>query len=172
MSCLSMLSLTQRAWLLNLQGSSPCQVVLICLLYSIADILPFFSPFYSSWELLILQLACLRAFLSFFFFHFFIRYFLYLHFNYYPLSSFPLWKPPSSRPTPCKSTHPLLLPDPGIPLHWGIETSQEQRPLLPSMTSKTILCYICGWSHELLHVYSLVVGLVPRSSGSTGWFIF
>jgi hypothetical protein len=36
---------------------------------------------------------------------------------------------------------------------------------------KAILYYICGWSHGSLHVYSLAGGLVPGSSGSTGWFI-
>jgi hypothetical protein len=33
------------------------------------------------------------------------------------------------------------------------------------MPNKTILCYICGWSHGFLHVYSLVGGLDPLSSG-------
>jgi hypothetical protein len=36
---------------------------------------------------------------------------------------------------------------------------------------KAILCYICSWSNGSLHVYSLVGGLVPGSSGSNGWFI-
>ena len=39
------------------------------------------------------------------------------------------------------------------------------------MSHKSILCYICGWSHESHHVYYLVGGLVPGSSGVTGWFI-
>ena len=29
-------------------------------------------------------------------------------------------------------------------LHWGIELSQDQGPLLPLMTYKAILCYICS----------------------------
>ena len=33
------------------------------------------------------------------------------------------------------------------------------------MSHKAILCYICGWSHGFLHVYSLVGGLVPGRSG-------
>ena len=37
------------------------------------------------------------------------------------------------------------------------------------MSNTAILCYICGWSHGSLHVYFLVVGLVPGSSGATGW---
>ena len=57
---------------------------------------------------------------------------------------------------------------PSIPLHWGIEPSQDQGPPLPLMPDKAILCYICGWSHGSLHVYSLVGGLVP---GSSGWLI-
>jgi hypothetical protein len=39
------------------------------------------------------------------------------------------------------------------------------------MTHKAILCYICSWNHGSLHVSSLVGGLVPGSSGGTGWFI-
>jgi hypothetical protein len=39
------------------------------------------------------------------------------------------------------------------------------------MASKAILCYICIWNHESLHVYSLIGGLVPGNSGGTGWFI-
>ena len=30
---------------------------------------------------------------------------------------------------------------------------------------KAILCYRCSWSHGTFHVYSLVSGLVPGSSG-------
>jgi hypothetical protein len=63
------------------------------------------------------------------------------------------------------SIHPLLPPHPGIPLHWGIEPSQDQGPLFPLMPDKAILCYISGWSHGSLHVYSLVGGFVPGSSG-------
>jgi hypothetical protein len=68
-------------------------------------------------------------------------------------------------PSPCSPTQPLQLPCPGILLHRGIEPSQNQGPLIPLMTNKAILCYICGWSHGFLHVYSLVGGLVPGSSG-------
>jgi hypothetical protein len=39
------------------------------------------------------------------------------------------------------------------------------------MTNKAIICYIWGWSHGSLYVYSLVGGLVPGSYGGTGWFI-
>jgi hypothetical protein len=36
-------------------------------------------------------------------------------------------------PPPCSPTHPLQLPGPGIPLYWGIWSSQDQGPLLPLM---------------------------------------
>jgi hypothetical protein len=70
----------------------------------------------------------------------------------------------------CSPTHSLLLPDPGINLHWGTDPSPDQGPLLPLMT-KAILSYICSWSHGSLHVCSLVGGLVPGSSRGTGWFL-
>jgi hypothetical protein len=41
-------------------------------------------------------------------------------------------------------TDPIPPPYPGIPLHWGIEPSQDQWSLLPLISEKTILCYICG----------------------------
>ena len=71
-------------------------------------------------------------------------------------------------PTP---THSLPPHCPDILLHWGIEPSQDQGPLLSWMSRKAILCCICGWNLESLHVYSLVGGLVPGSSGGTGKFI-
>ena len=37
-------------------------------------------------------------------------------------------------------------------------------PPLP-LSNKAILCYICIWSPGSLHVYSLVDGLVPGSTG-------
>ena len=83
----------------------------------------------------------------------------------------PLKIPYPISPSPCSPTQPLQLPCPGILLHRGIEPSQNQGPLIPLMTNKAILCYICGWSHGFLHVYSLVGGLVPGSSGGTSWFI-
>jgi hypothetical protein len=64
-------------------------------------------------------------------------------------------------------THRLLPSHPGIPLHWGIEPLQDQEPFLPLMSNKAILCHICSWSHGSLHVYSLVGGPVPRSSGGS-----
>jgi hypothetical protein len=39
------------------------------------------------------------------------------------------------------------------------------------MPDKSILCYICGWSHGSLHVYSLVGGLVSGSYWGSDWLI-
>jgi hypothetical protein len=75
-------------------------------------------------------------------------FFIYIS-NVIPFLGFPsenLLSPPL--PSPCSRIHPLLLSCPGIPLHWGIKPSQDQRSLLSLMTDKAILCYICSWSHE------------------------
>jgi hypothetical protein len=68
------------------------------------------------------------------------------------------WKTPI--PSHCSPTQPLLLPGLGIPLHCGIDPSQDQWPLLPLITDKAILSCICSWSYESHHVYSFVGGLV------------
>jgi len=100
---------------------------------------------------------------------FFIGYFLYLHFKCYPLSSPPPLKSPHPSPYFYEGvpplTHPLPSPRPCIPLHWGIEPSQDQGPFLSLMLSKVI----CSQSHGYLHLYSLVAGLVPGSSARLGW---
>jgi hypothetical protein len=106
----------------------------------------------------------------FWLFCFLNRYFLYLHFKCYPLSWFPLQKPHILSPFPCSPTQPILLTGPSILQYWNLEPSQDQGPLLP-LTNKSILYYICSWNHESLHVYFSVGGLVPVSSGGTGWFI-
>jgi hypothetical protein len=54
-------------------------------------------------------------------------------------------------------------------LHWRIEHTQAQGLLLPLMSNKAILCYICSQSHGSLHVYTLVGGSVSGSSGESGW---
>ena len=72
------------------------------------------------------------------------------------LSSLPFAPPP---------THPLPPHHSSIPLRWGIKPPQDQGPPLPLISDKAILYYICIWSHGSLHVYSLVGGLVPGSSG-------
>jgi hypothetical protein len=61
-------------------------------------------------------------------------------------------------------THPLPSSHPSIPLHWGIKHPQDQRPLLPLLSNKAILCHICCQPHRSLHVNSLVGGPVPGSS--------
>ena len=106
-------------------------------------------------------------------FHFFFKigYFIYIS-NIIPFPNFPprnsLSHPPSSCFYESVPPHPPVPPHPCIPLHWGIEPSLHQGPLLPWMPNKTILCYIYSWSHGSLHVYSLVDGLNP---GSSGWLI-
>jgi hypothetical protein len=83
----------------------------------------------------------------------------------------PIPPPPASMSVlPLLSTHSCLT-NPSIPLHWGIEPSQDQGPLLPLMPHKAILCYMCSWSHGSLLVNSLVGGLLPGSSGRSGWLI-
>jgi hypothetical protein len=102
-------------------------------------------------------------------------FFIYIS-NVIPFSCFPsrtphhfILPPPSMR---VLSHHPPTpTPHPGIILHWVIEPSHDQGPLLPLMSNKAILCYIGGWSHGSLHVYYLVGGLVPVSSWGSGWLI-
>jgi hypothetical protein len=40
--------------------------------------------------------------------------------NAIPFLSFLTESPLYPHPRPCSTTHPLLLPGPGIPLYWGI----------------------------------------------------
>ena len=72
--------------------------------------------------------------------------------------------------------HSLLPYHPSIPLHWGIKYPKDQGPPPPLMPDKAIDSYMCSWSLESLHVYSLVGGLVPWNSGrgrrqESGWLI-
>jgi hypothetical protein len=85
-----------------------------------------------------------------YFFSFFIRFFLVYISNFIPFPHFASGNPLCHPPSHWSLTHPLLLPCPGIPLHWGIEPSQSQVPLLSLMSHKTILCYICSWLLEFL----------------------
>jgi hypothetical protein len=71
--------------------------------------------------------------------------FIYIS-NAIPLPSFPSANP-LSNPLPlllwgCSPTHPLPLHCLSISLHWSIDPSQDQGPLLPLMLDKAILCYI------------------------------
>jgi hypothetical protein len=108
----------------------------------------------------------------------FIRYFIYLHFKCYPFSRLPPPAAPIRTPPPPASmrvchdplTHPAS--DTSIPLHWGIEPSQDQGSLFPSMPYKAILCYIYGWRHGSLYVYSLAGVLASRISGWLILFFF
>jgi hypothetical protein len=122
------------------------------------------------------------SFLNFFFhFLFFLWFFL---FTFQMLSPFLVSPLKTTYPMPpphegilwgCSPTHPLPLPCPGITLHWIIGPSQDQGPHLPLMSGKAILCYICSWNHWLYHMYSLVGGLLPRSSGVVclvGWYCY
>ena len=67
--------------------------------------------------------------------------------------------------------HSFTSPHFHIPFYWSIVPSQDKGPLLPLMHKKAILCYMCGWSHGHLHVYSLVGGLDPGSTGSLILFL-
>jgi hypothetical protein len=92
---------------------------------------------------------------------------------FFPISRSTFWKLPIPflLPQPllgCSSTHPLPSSCPGIPLHWSIEHLQSWGPLLPLMSNKAIFCHIRVQHHGLIHVYSLVGGPVPGSSGEYG----
>jgi hypothetical protein len=97
-------------------------------------------------------------------------FFIYIS-NVIPFSSLHSRNLLSNPPSPClyegvpPSTYPLPPFCPVIPLHWSIESPQAQGPLLPLMSNKSILCHICSRSHGSLHVYSLVGGPIPGSSG-------
>ena len=69
-------------------------------------------------------------------------FFIYIS-NVIQFPDFPFENSLSHSNFPCSPTYPLLLPCLGIPLHWGIEPSQDQGPLLPLMSNKAIFCYIC-----------------------------
>jgi hypothetical protein len=102
-----------------------------------------------------------------FFFSFF--YWIFSLFTFQMLSPFQVSPPelPSHPPSPCLSTthSSSLASHPGIPLNWSIEPPQVQGLLLILMSNQVILCHIHGWSHGFLHVYFLVGGPVPGSSG-------
>jgi hypothetical protein len=103
-------------------------------------------------------------------------------FTFQMLSPSPVPPPPRNPPIPSPlplasrreiplPAHPLLPLYPQISLHWGIEPSQDQGTLLSSILDKAILYYIYSWSHGSCHVYSLVGGLVPGSSGEEGGLV-
>jgi hypothetical protein len=107
---------------------------------------------------------------------FFIFYWLFYLFTLHMLPPSPV-SPPQ---IPCSLPLPLLLwgsltpiPPlcPSIPLFWVMKPPQDQGTALPLMPDMSILCYICSWGHGSFHVYSLVGGLIPESSGKSGWLI-
>ena len=110
-----------------------------------------------------------KGYLSWFIFLlcFFYQIVLYSHFKCHQFSQFPLQNPllspfPAPQPTHSHSLNST---------NWGIEPSQDLGPLLPLMTNQAILSYIYSQSHMSHHVFSLIGGLVPRSSGCTDQFI-
>jgi hypothetical protein len=87
-----------------------------------------------------------------------------------PETPYPIIPPLTSmRVYPHLPIHPLPPPPPcsHISLHWGIEPSWNQGPLLPLIPNKAIIIY--RWTHGSLHVYTLVGDLDP---GSSGWLLF
>jgi hypothetical protein len=107
----------------------------------------------------------------FIFYYFYCIFSLFTFQMFSPFQDSPSEPPYPIPPSPClfedapPPIHPLLFAFSGIPLHWGIEHPQAQGPPLPLMSNKAILCHICSQSHGSLHVYSLVGGPVPGSSG-------
>jgi hypothetical protein len=90
--------------------------------------------------------------------------FFCLHVKYYFPYLFPLRKPPSKPPSPCfyvgalPSTYPLPPHCSNIPLHWDIESPEDQGSPFPLIPDKAILCYISCRSYGSLHVYSFFGG--------------
>jgi hypothetical protein len=85
---------------------------------------------------------------------------------------FPIIPTPAfMRVFPYPPTHPLPSHHPSIPLCCSLQHPQDQGTPLPLMPDKAIICYICNWSHGSLHMYTMEGGLVPVSSGDSGWLI-
>ena len=115
--------------------------------------------------------AGVHNFLQFLFFYWIFSLFTFQMLYPFPvLPPKPLLQPPlpaSMRVFLHPPTHSCL-PTQAFPYTGAsIEPSWDQGPRLPLIPNKAILCYICGWSHGSLHVYSLVSGLVPGSSGGS-----
>ena len=104
-----------------------------------------------------------------------IGYFLYFYFKCYPLTSFPSRNSLSHPSSPClmkvflpTTTHSNLTT---LILHWVNKPSRDQGHILPLMSYKAIICFICNWSLGSLLVYSLFGCLVCGSSGVSGSLI-
>jgi hypothetical protein len=84
----------------------------------------------------------------------------------------PLYPPPlfcfyEGMPPP---TYPLLSQHPSILLHWSIKSSQDQGPSPINVQQGHSLLYM-RLEPLVPPCVHLIGGLVPVSSGSTGWFI-
>jgi hypothetical protein len=103
--------------------------------------------------------------------------FIYLHFKYYALFWFPL-REISYRTPPLTFMRVLsnlliysCLPALAFPYTGASSLHRTKGLLLLLMPDDSILCYIFSWSRVSLHVYSLVGGLVPGSSGGGVWLL-
>ena len=86
------------------------------------------------------------------------------------LSLFLVSSPQTLIPSPSASMRVLPYPPThshltalAFPYTGASSLHRTKGPLLPLMSIKAILCYVCGWSHRSLHMYSLFGGLVPGS---------
>ena len=120
-------------------------------------------------------LVCSNMSLSLYPDHFFLLVVLFIYIS--NVISFPWFSstnPLSHHTWPCfydvfsQPTYPQLAHHSSILLCRVIKPSQDQEPPLPFMPDKLILWYLCNWSHESLHVYTLFGGLVPGSSEDSG----
>jgi len=105
-----------------------------------------------------------------------INHYSRVYLKWYSIFLLSLRKHPSHNTLPplclCKGglpfTHHLPPHHFSISLSWGTKPPLDQRPSLPLMSDKTILCYICIWSHGSFPVFSLVGSLVSESNGCLG----
>jgi hypothetical protein len=88
---------------------------------------------------------------------------LQTHYPIFPLLCLYEGAPPPTHPPTYSPPNPS-----SIPLYWGNKLKLDQGSPVPLMPDKAILCYILSRDHGPNHVYSLVGGLVPGSSGVGG----
>jgi hypothetical protein len=121
-------------------------------------------------------------------FHWLFFFLLVILFTFQMLSPFPVF-PPTPDPFKKKKTSPFLkalllwvcLPTHtpfyyhltvlAFPQEGALSIYRAKGSPLQLMPDKDILCYICDYIHGSLRVYSLIGGLVPGSSGYSGWLI-
>ena len=97
-------------------------------------------------------------------------------FHVIPFPGFHLWKPPIPSSLPvllyrCSHTHRLLPSHLDIPLHWVWSLHRTKGLSSHWCLIRPSICYVGRWSLGSFHVYSLDGGLVPVSSGGSGWLI-